>query len=149
MGDPSRPLPGPPVGCSPPTHLVASGDTVVAMRSRPLGKIEIVEMLGMDDRTVHTWTQRGALPEADGPMVHGMPTWERTTILEWAGDTGRLGAPGQPPPKGARIDLGESEALRAEYARLFGRVSAPWNLGGRKAGEPRRRVRRDADDKTA
>jgi hypothetical protein len=128
---------------------VASDDTVVVMRSYPVGPQEIAGMLGVAVVTVHTWIRRGNLPEADGPTVHGMRTWERSTILEWAGDEGRLGAPGQPAPEG--LSVVEVGALRAEYARLYGRVAAPWRRGGPRAGWRKGAAlkQRDTDDRTA
>jgi hypothetical protein len=103
---------------------VASDGTVRGMDScRPLGALEIQQMLGFPYGTVRQWINRGLLPAADFGAVNGSRAWLRSTILEWAGDTGRLYQ---------RSDLTEDqvELLRVEFRAEFGREPAPANLGG-------------------
>jgi len=62
----------------------------------PWGYAEIAENLGVQQRTVHQWMARYRRGELDFPrsdlIVHGLPTWWSTTILDWAEETGRLAA---------------------------------------------------------
>lgn len=79
-----------------------------------LGVLEIAEFLGVKDRTVHQWRRRGVLPAPDGPRTNGAMTWKRATILEWAGQTGRL----------------HTEDLQEQYQRRFKRKPVPPRRGG-------------------
>lgn len=55
-----------------------------------LGRIEIAELLDVDQRTPHAWYQRDLLPPPDHGSVNGSPAWNRDTIVRWAVITGRL-----------------------------------------------------------
>ena len=53
------------------------------MNARPIGKLEMAEVLQVLPGTVHKWRQRDLLPPADYPAVNGYPAWELLTILHW------------------------------------------------------------------
>lgn len=58
----------------------------------PVGAAEIASRLGVKPQTVHTWRQRGLVP--DPPWsVSGQPAWDWPDIEAWARRTGRLRAP--------------------------------------------------------
>lgn len=75
------------------------------MQSEPVGVPEIVTRLGVERDTGYKWKSRGVLPPPDYGEVNGLPAWKWTTILRWAGDSGRL----------------KTDALRAEYRTKFKR----------------------------
>lgn len=52
----------------------------------PLGRHEMAELTARSRFAVAKWIEREALPPADGPHVHGLPTWRRSTFLAWAYD---------------------------------------------------------------
>lgn len=79
-----------------------------------LGAREVAELLNVRPRTVHQWRFRRRLPESD-VVLHATNLWRRSTILRWAGDTGRLRAP----------------ALRAEYEKRWETEPLPYRQGGR------------------
>lgn len=78
-----------------------------------LGTHEVAEFLGVKPRTVSQWRSRRRLPEPD-LVLNATNLWRRSTILRWAGDTGRL----------------SSTALRAEYERLWKVAAVPYRKGG-------------------
>jgi hypothetical protein len=93
---------------------------------------EIAALLGVSLSTVHQWRyKRELLPPPDYDLVNGAPAWERRSIVVWAGDTGRLGAP-------ALERFPVRAALVAEYRRARRRdpAAAP-RRGGPPAGEPK------------
>lgn len=90
----------------------------------PLGVKEVAEMLGVERRTVHQWTFRGAMPPADFE-VNGLPSWDVSTILQWAGLTGRL----------------REEGLRAKYREVFGDEPKRPRRAGPEAGTEAARQR--------
>jgi asparagine synthetase A len=49
-----------------------------------LGKHEICALLEHTEHAWAKWRQFKRLPAADGPVVHGLPTWTRATLLAWA-----------------------------------------------------------------
>jgi hypothetical protein len=51
--------------------------------------LEIATRLGVKPQTVHTWRQRGIVPEPRW-TVSGQPAWDWPEIEEWARRTGRL-----------------------------------------------------------
>lgn len=57
--------------------------------SIPVGAAEIASRLGVRAPTVHTWRQRGLLPQPRW-TVSGQPAWDWPEIEEWAKQTGRL-----------------------------------------------------------
>jgi hypothetical protein len=60
--------------------------------SFPVGAAEIAERLGVRPQTVHTWRQRGLMPEPRW-RVSGQPAWEWSDIETWARRTGRVRGP--------------------------------------------------------
>jgi len=54
------------------------------------GRFEIAELLDVDSRTPHAWSHRGLLPPPDHVSVNNGPAWDRSTIIRWAVETGRL-----------------------------------------------------------
>ncbi len=63
------------------------GDVAVC---NPVGTQEIAVLLGVAERTVHTWkSARKILPEPEYESVNGFSAWEFATIVEWAIETGR------------------------------------------------------------
>lgn len=96
--------------------LLASGAEV---RDPHLSAQEVADLLGVKPRTVAQWVFRRRLPEPDA-AVHAKSLWKRSTILRWAGDTGRLASP----------------ALRAEYAQRWQVEPVRHRKGGR-IPEPR------------
>ena len=73
-----------------------------------LGAAEVARFLDVKPRTVAQWGVRRRLPEPD-LVLHATDLWKRSTILRWAGDTGRLSNP----------------ALRAEYELSLIHISEP------------------------
>lgn len=69
----------------------------------PVGVLEMAGRLGIQDRSIHMIRRRGQLPRPDYDNVNGSRAWEWSTILWWAGETGRLRSP----------------ELRAEYTARF------------------------------
>jgi hypothetical protein len=57
---------------------------------RVVGLQEIAELLKVSSRTPHAWVYRKVLPEPDHASVNGLKAWDRSTIVLWAGATGRL-----------------------------------------------------------
>jgi hypothetical protein len=86
----------------------------------PVGYAEIGEILAMEPVTVRQWKWKGQMPEPDYPSIHGMPAWERATIIEWAGDMGKL----------------RTDELRDEFRALTGREAHKYRRGGRLAAAP-------------
>lgn len=99
---------------------VAPSHTLVRMAD-PVGVIEIAQRLDVQDRTVHMWLYRGLLPPAEYDSINGSRAWEWTTILRWAGDTGRI-------PE-VRQDLSDTFTIR------FGHAPAPRRRAGVMPGE--------------
>jgi hypothetical protein len=58
----------------------------------PVGSAEIAARLHVRPQTVHTWRQRGLMPEPRW-TVSGQPAWDWTDIEVWARRTGRLREP--------------------------------------------------------
>jgi hypothetical protein len=56
----------------------------------PIGISELAEMFGVKPSTVHMWRYRDQMPEPDYPAINGHPAWDRSVIIAWAFDTGRL-----------------------------------------------------------
>jgi hypothetical protein len=81
--------------------------------------IEIAALLGVVEKTVHTWRFRQILPPADYASVNGNAAWTWRTVLEWAGRTGHI----------RDDDAGRDAA--AQYRDLFGADPAPHRKGGR------------------
>lgn len=54
----------------------------------PLGSVEVAELLNVEAATVAKWRLRKVFPGAEC-TVGGRPAWKRSTILEWAQETGR------------------------------------------------------------
>jgi hypothetical protein len=52
----------------------------------PLGRQEMADLTSRTRFAVAKWIEREGLPPADGPYVHGLPTWRRATFLAWAFD---------------------------------------------------------------
>lgn len=94
-------------GCSLLCPEVGAGDPY-------LGGREVAAFLNVRPRTVNQWRFRRRLPEAD-LVLRATNLWRRSTILRWAGDTGRLRAP----------------ALRAEYEKRWEIEPLPYRQGGR------------------
>lgn len=86
----------------------------------PVGYAEIGELLLMEPVTVRQWKWKGQMPEPDFPSVHGMPAWERDTIIRWAGELGKL----------------RTDELQDEYRALTGAEPVPYRKGGRLAADP-------------
>jgi len=57
----------------------------------PLSIYEVANLLNFKESTVSSWRQRHQMPKPD-KMVSGgkTPLWKKKTILDWAGQTGRL-----------------------------------------------------------
>lgn len=75
----------------------------------PVGRDEMSTLTGRSLRAVAKWIERRALPPADGPIVHGLPTWRRRTFLAWAYSMGFLVLDGKEMP-----DYAEGHAWCAE-----------------------------------
>ena len=60
--------------------------------STPVGSAEIAARLRVRPQTVHTWRQRGLMPEPRW-TVSGQPAWDWSDIEAWARRTGRLREP--------------------------------------------------------
>jgi len=54
-----------------------------------LGPGEIAELLNVAPPSVSRWIREGTLPPPDAQLKR-IDVWERTTIVEWAEQTGRL-----------------------------------------------------------
>lgn len=81
----------------------------------PVGATEIAERLDVAHYTVHTWLRRGVMPEPEYPSVNGSRAWEWSSILRWAGRTGRI----------------RTAELGVQYGEMFGEDPAPVRRGGR------------------
>ena len=79
-----------------------------------LGVREVADFLVVKPRTVNQWVFRGLLPEPD-VALHATRLWKRSTILRWAGDTGRLSC----------------SVLCAEYEMRWRVEPVPYRRGGR------------------
>lgn len=55
-----------------------------------VGVSEIATLLGVRPRTPHVWKYRGLLPPPDWESVNCCEAWNRSTIIEWADQGGRL-----------------------------------------------------------
>lgn len=64
-------------------------DAIGRERDRPVGLVEIAELLQVRRSTVDQWGQRGLLPPREW-TVGGRPAWRLSVIVAWAHDTGRL-----------------------------------------------------------
>ena len=64
-------------------------ESQATLESFPVGAAEIAARLGVRAQTVHTWRQRGILPQPRW-SVSGLPAWDWSEIEEWARRTGRL-----------------------------------------------------------
>lgn len=84
-------------------------------RAQPVGYLEIADLLDVSPVTVRQWKWKGDLPAADYDSVHGMPAWERSTIIVWAGRLGKL----------------RHQPLIDAYRTLTGEDPAPYRRGGR------------------
>ena len=71
------------------TRRMARSRSQAFVESFPVGAAEIAERLGVEPQTVHTWRQRGVLPEPRW-TVSGKPAWEWAEIEQWAIRSGRL-----------------------------------------------------------
>lgn len=117
-----------------PAGTVAGSATVPDVET-PMGTLEVAELLGVKDRTVHQWLRRNLMPEEDFPRVNGSRAWKRSTILRWAGRTGRLAA--------------EAKDLRAEYLARWGADAIAPRAGGRLATDGAKRRRTPAEKAAA
>lgn len=81
----------------------------------PIGYLEIAELLDVAPVTVRQWKWKKQMPEPDYEAVHGMPAWERATIIRWAGETGKL----------------RDDALIAAYKTMTGHDPLRYRKGGR------------------
>jgi hypothetical protein len=88
---------------------------VVAADCEPIGYLEIADLLDVAPVTVRQWKWKEQMPEPDFESIHGMPAWQRDTIIEWAGRTGKLRAP----------------ALIERYTKVTGREPLRYRKGGR------------------
>lgn len=79
-----------------------------------LGVREVADFLDVKPRTVNQWVFRRLLPEPD-VALHATSLWKRSTILRWAGDTGRL----------------SRSVLRVEYEIRWKVEPVPYRRGGR------------------
>jgi hypothetical protein len=50
----------------------------------PIGYAEMELLTGRAMTAIYKWLEMRKLPYADGPLVHGRPTWQRSTFLAWA-----------------------------------------------------------------
>lgn len=57
---------------------------------RILGLQEIADFLQVNKRTPHAWAYRKQLPAPDHESINGLRAWDRSTMVLWAGATGRL-----------------------------------------------------------
>lgn len=89
--------------------------TATRARAHPVGYLEIAELLDVSPVTVRQWKWKGDLPPADYDAIHGMPAWEATTIIVWAGEQGKL----------------RHRRLIDRYRKLTGKAPAPYRRGGR------------------
>lgn len=86
-----------------------------AMLGDPVGAMEMSARLDIQDRSIHMIRRRGQLPVPDY-TVNGSRAWEWSTILWWAGETGRV----------------RTTELRQAYRDMFG-VEPLDNPGNRTA----------------
>lgn len=57
----------------------------------PLSIYEVSQLLNYKESTVSSWRQRHQMPKPDRMVSGGkIPLWKKKTILDWAGQTGRL-----------------------------------------------------------
>jgi len=87
----------------------------------PLGYAEIGALLAVKPVTVRQWKWKRQMPAPDYPSIHGMPAWERSTIVTWAGDLGKLHDP----------------ALIEEFRKINDREPHKYRKGGRMAAADR------------
>jgi len=66
-----------------------------------VGLREIATLLEVQPRTPHVWKYRGLMPPEDYESINCSVAWDRSHILRWAAETGRL-----------------PESLQDEYDRL-------------------------------
>lgn len=90
----------------------------------PVGVLEVAVRLGVKDRTVHQWLNRGLMPPADFGVVNGSRAWNWLTILGWAGVSGRL----------------HGDVLRGEFRSVFGQDAEAERWGGPQTGDPLSRL---------
>lgn len=81
----------------------------------PIGYLEIADLLDVAPVTVRQWKWKKQMPEPDYDTIHGMPAWERDTIIEWAGRTGKL----------------RDTQLIATYEQITGKAPLRYRKGGR------------------
>lgn len=117
--------------------VVARSATLRFMATEPVGVLEVAAMLGVKDRTVHQWINRGLMPKAKWASINGSRAWERQVILEWAGQTGRIRESDLLTEEGA-------EALREEYRKVFKADPVAPRMGGRRQEPPPPKRRRRA-----
>lgn len=96
---------------------VAEGATVPAVprAADPVGLQEIIERLGVSPSTPRQWRYRGKFPPPDYEAINGLQAWEWTTVLRWAGATGKLR---------------EGTALYDEFVERFGSKPLEPRVGG-------------------
>ncbi len=92
-----------------------------------VGLQEIADLLEVGKRTPHAWQYRKLLPPADYPSVNGLRAWDRSTIVQWAADTGRLPPELRSEAKDAHIPRGGRRAKAENIAALAaaGQIPAP------------------------
>lgn len=88
------------------------------------GVREVAAFLDVKPRTVNQWVFRRLLPDPD-VALHATRLWKRSTLLRWAGDTGRL----------------SRSVLRAEYEMRWKVEPVPYRRGGRIPEPPQHGVR--------
>lgn len=100
---------------------VPTGGTVPKMQPEPVDATMIADRLGVNADTVHTWRKRTKREGGGGPgmpderwMFGGVPVWEWTEILVWAGRSGRLTDPD----------------LRADFEHVVGEEARAERKGG-------------------
>ena len=111
-----------------PATTVASPATIAGMpptpTCTPIGVKDVAALLDVKDRTVHIWLWRKNLPEPDF-QVNDLPAWNRASIVQWAGLTGRIRG---------------NDALTAEYRALTGEDPQPPRRAGKLSAEVREQV---------
>jgi hypothetical protein len=92
-----------------------------------VGLQEIADLLEVGKRTPHAWQYRKLLPPADYPSVNGLRAWDRSTIVQWAADTGRLPPALRSEAKDAHIPRGGRRAKAENIAALAaaGQIPVP------------------------
>ena len=114
----------------------------------PWGYAEIAEALGVQQRTVHQWIARANNGRLKFPghdlIVHGLPTWWNTTVLDWAEETGRLAASG-PTMRNGRVRPAIASRLESDAVRNTRMLDVPRLSWGSQGS---RLVRRRTDSDT-